>query len=446
MPTTREFKLPDLGEGVHEGQVMRLLVSEGEQVAEDQHIMEVETDKAAVEIPSPVTGRVQRIHVEEKQLVHVGDVMFTFESDEASAPGTPAPEPSSTPVQSSRPAPPPRSGTGRRTPASPSVRRLARQMGIEISTVQGSGPGGRVTRRDLEQHGTTTVPTPPPAPVIPATPTAPTTPTAAPAPQAVPATPVVSRAPSPPASALALDIEGRVDTDHYGEIVRAPLTQARKAISQVMSTAWMTIPHVTDCNDADITELETLRRSFQDPGRPERRITTLAFVIRAVCRALSTFPILNASLDETSGEIIFRRYVNIGIGVDTPRGLVAPVIRNADRMGVGELADHLQVIGDNARNATFSIEDTRGGTYTISNAGAMGQTRYSTPIITPGQVACLAVGRARKMPWVVDDEVVPRLILPLSHSMDHRLVDGGREVPFIGHVIDDLENPMRFML
>ncbi|MEE2906399.1 MAG: dihydrolipoamide acetyltransferase family protein [Planctomycetota bacterium] len=431
-----EFRLPDLGEGVHEGQVMRLMVSEGESVNEDQHIMEVETDKAAVEIPSPVTGRVHKVHVEERQLVHVGDVMFTFETTgEASSPATPAASDATSATPVTAPAAPTRI-KGRRKPASPSVRRMARQMGIDLANVDGSGPGGRVTRRDLEQHAAPSVSTSTPPP------------TAVPAPaQPVPATPVTTMPPRQAAAApLALDIDGRVDSDRYGEIVRAPLTQARKSIAQVMSTSWTTIPHVTDCNDADITELETLRKGFHDPSASERRITTLAFVIRAVCRALSAFPILNAALEESSGEIIFHRYVNIGIGVDTPRGLVAPVIHNADNMGVGELADHLQVITDNARNASFAIEDTRGGTYTISNAGAMGRTRYSTPIITPGQVACLAVGRARKMPWVVEDEIVARMILPLSHSMDHRLVDGGREVPFIGHVIDDLENPMRFML
>ncbi len=442
MSVMKEFKLPDLGEGVHEGQIMRLLVSEGEIVNEDQHIMEVETDKAAVEIPSPYSGKVHRIHVEEKQLVHVGDVMFTFEAEGASVAEEPAvsrPDTPSTPVSTSAAT---RRGTSGRKPASPSVRRLARDLKIDLSEVDGTGPGGRVTRRDVEEHSK-------PA-VVTATPVTSTPPETATTQPRIPSTPIATTtrqvAPQAPVNPLSVEIEGTPDSDQYGEIIRSPLSQARKSISQVMSTSWATIPHVTDCNDADITELEILRKDFNDPGSIDRRITTLAFVIRAICRSLSTFPILNATLEENSGEIVFHRYVNIGIGVDTPRGLVAPVIHNADRMGVGQIADHLQVITDNARNASFAIEDTRGGTYTISNAGAMGRTRYSTPIITPGQVACLAVGRARKMPWVVEDEIVPRLILPLSHSMDHRLVDGGREVPFIGHVIDDLENPMRFML
>jgi pyruvate dehydrogenase E2 component (dihydrolipoamide acetyltransferase) len=258
--------------------------------------------------------------------------------------------------------------------------------------------------------------------------------------------PIAAARISTPQATPTTAIEGVADTDQYGNIVRQGLSQARRAISRVMQTSWQTIPHVTDSNDADITDLEAMRGSFVDSDHPDRRITTLAFVIRAVCRAMQKHPILNATLDPERDEVIFREYVNVAVGVETPRGLVAPVIHNAHLMGIGEISDHLAVMAHNTRSGAFSVEDTRGATYTISNAGAVGRTRYSTPIIMPGTVACLAVGRARKMPWVVDDEVVPRLIMPLSHSMDHRLVDGGREIPFIGHVIDDLEHPMRFAL
>lgn len=434
-----EFKLPDLGEGVHEGQVVKLHVRAGETIQEDAPLMEVETDKAAVEIPSPVTGTVTRCHVEENELVHVGDVMFTFDAADAdrSAPAA------KTPPQRTATAPTPvvaigSSGSGRRTPASPSVRRIARERGIDLSSIHGTGPGGRVTRADVEAASGGAFTNPPK--VMSAE-------TATERPPAVEATPVAPLAPAtPPARSNPLAVEGTEDSDEYGMIVRQPLSQARKTISNVMSTAWATIPHVTDCNDADITELERMRREFADPDHPDRRLTVLSFVVRAVCRALQSIPILNATLDEASGEVIYRRYVNIGIGVETERGLVAPVIRDADRMTVGQIADALEIISSNARSASFGVNDTRGGTYTISNAGAMGPTRYSTPIIQPGQVGCLALGRARKMPWVVDDEIVPRLILPLSHSMDHRLVDGGREIPYIGHLIEDLQNPMRFMV
>jgi pyruvate dehydrogenase E2 component (dihydrolipoamide acetyltransferase) len=427
---TVEFKLPDLGEGVHEGQIVRLHVREGEMIREDQPLMEVETDKAAVEIPSPYTGTVTRVHVSENQLVHVGDVMYTFETSDSTASSARASSSPPAPVidQQTTVATSTQRVAGRPTPASPSVRRMAREHGLDISDLTGSGPGGRVTRADVEAAAghATNVNDPP---------------------IAAPSTPVTAILPTAPArNTSALVLEGVEDSDDYGVIVRQPLSQARKTISNVMSTAWQTIPHVTDCNDADITELDQMRKEFQDPNHPDRRVTVLAFVIRAVCRSLQHIPILNARLDESTNEVIYRRYVNIGIGVETERGLVAPVIHGAEQMTVGEIADALEIISSNARSASFGVNDTRGGTYTISNAGAMGPTRYSTPIIMPGQVGCLALGRARKMPWVVDDEIVARLILPLSHSMDHRLVDGGREIPFIGHLIEDLQNPMRFMV
>jgi pyruvate/2-oxoglutarate dehydrogenase complex dihydrolipoamide acyltransferase (E2) component len=425
--TMHQFKLPDLGEGVHEGQIIRIHVAAGQSIREDDPLLEVETDKAAVEITSPVTGLVSEVHVGEQDLVHVGDVMVTFAPDEpASSSKTPAAPAARSPAT---PAPPAPAARRHRPPASPSVRRLARERGLDLHEVRGSGPGGRVTRADLEQ-----APTPPPE-VLPET-----------TPVTTSQVPVPAARISPPPSGPTTEIEGIADTDQYGAIVRQNLSQARRTISRVMQTSWQTIPHVTDCNDADITELEAMRRSFTDTEHPQRRITTLAFVIRAVCRAIRKHPILNASIDVERDEIVFHEYVNVGVGVDTPRGLIAPVIRNAHLMGVGELSDHLAVMTHNTRSGAFGVEDTRGATYTISNAGAMGRTRYSTPIIAPGTVACLAMGRAQMMPWIVDGQVVPRLILPLSHSMDHRLVDGGREVPFIGHVIDDLEHPMRFAL
>jgi len=417
MSSTFEFKLPDLGEGVHEGRILRLHVPEGGEIAEDAPLMEVETDKAAVEIPSPQSGRIAKWHVAEKELVYVGNVMVEIESRASKVEGRASGDESRASKVESR------------TPASPSVRRMARERGVDLATVRGSGRGGRLTRADVESAAVARASAEPVAPV--AQPIA--------TPLAVPTTPVAS-------APIRADVEGVESSDAYGVIVRSDLSQARKSIARVMSESWSTIPHVTDCNDADITHLEALRRDFADPSAPDRRITMLAFVIRAVCRALMKHPILNASVDWDTQQVVYHRYVNIGIGIDTPRGLVAPVIRDAHQMGVGDIADQLAAITHNARAGAFTIEDTRGGTYTISNAGAMGRTRYSTPIITPGQVACLAVGRTRKMPWVVDDEVVPRLILPLSHSMDHRLVDGGREIPFIEHVIDDLEHPMRFAI
>ena len=402
-----EFKLPDLGEGVHEGQILAVHVKEGQSIAEDDLLLEVETDKAAVEIPSPYSGTVTTVHVKDKQLVHVGDVMVTFrientvDSDTREVPVSP-------------------STTGVRS--SPSVRKLARTLGIDITTIGGTGQGGRITREDVEMN----IEEPVENVVVDATPL------------------TTKRTPSIPTLKIETEIEGIQEQNEYGIVIRQPMSQARKSIAKAMSHAWETIPHVTDCNDADITDIDALRKNFKDPDQPNLKLTLLPFVLKAVCRSLKKYPILNATICQESDDILFRQYINIAIGVDSERGLIAPVIRNVEQMSIGEISAHLDQITANAQSASFTLADTKGATYTISNAGAIGRTRYSTPIIQKDTVACLAVGRSRLMPWVVNGKVVPRLILPLSHSIDHRLIDGGREIPFIEHLINDLEHPMRF--
>ena len=413
-----DFKLPDLGEGVHEGQVLAIHVSEGQMINEDDLLMEVETDKAAVEIPSPCTGTIKKIHVRNKDLVHVGDVMVSFDTEEKQIE-----EKNSVakPIASKETIDVEATDVTSKIRSSPSVRKLARELGIDIQLIKGTGSGGRITRQDVEIAGTNTSSI-----------------------SSQQITPI--NAPSKPSISIEQSIEGIEETNEYGLIIRQTMTQARKTISKAMCHAWETVPHVTDCNDADITDIELLRKSFNDPDQPHLKLTLLPFVIKAVCRSLNKYPILNAAIDAETGDVLFRQYINIAIGVDSERGLIAPVIRNADLMGIGELSSHLEQITLNAKSASFSLADTRGATYTISNAGAVGRTRYSTPIIQKDTVACLAIGRAQKMAWVVDDEIVPRLILPLSHSIDHRLIDGGREIPFIEHLINDLEHPMRFVV
>ncbi len=411
-----DFKLPDLGEGIHEGQILTVHVVEGQSIHEDELLMEVETDKAAVEIPSPCTGKVVKVHVQDKQLVHVGDVMVTFDAGNHEPSPTPKePVKETTVVDNTLDQEPRVSSPKVRT--SPSNRKLARTLGIDLSSVRGTGSGGRITRQDIENASQTPK-------------------------QSITKVEPVQR----PAIKVEQSIEGLQEQDEYGAVIRQPMSQARKSISKAMSLAWETVPHVTDCNDVDITAIDELRKTFHDPDQPTLKLTLLPFVIKAVCRALKKYPILNAAIDSETGDVLFRQYVNVAIGVDSERGLIAPVIRDADTLSVGEISTQLEQIIENARSASFSIADTRGATYTISNAGAVGRTRYSTPIIQQGTVACLAVGRARKMPWVVDDEIVPRLILPLSHSIDHRLIDGGREIPFIEHLMNDLEHPMRFVV
>ncbi len=430
----REFKLPDLGEGVHEGQIIKLLVKAGDPVVEDQPLMEVETDKAAVEIPSPHTGTVATWHVEEGQVVNVGDVMVTFggAGEDAVAPAekATAAATASAPAAASRSAPSttPSGPPPRHKPASPAVRKLARTLGVDLDQVDGSGPNGRVTRADVEAansgRGTTARAEPKSAPTIS---------TLSVAPPPAPA-PVVGREP-----------EGTDDQDAWGPIRRAPVSRARATIAANMTASWTTIPHVTDSDDADVTELESIRKGFPSPENGERKLTMLAFVVRAVARALRLHPEFNAHFDADAGEIVYKRYVGIGVGVHTERGLVAPVIRNADQLGVMQIADALDEIVAKARTASFAVNDTRGATYTISNAGAFGGSRYSTPIVAQGQCAVLAIGRSKLLPRVVKGEITPRLIMPLSHSFDHRLADGGQEIAFMRTVIDALENPGRLM-
>ena len=420
-----DFKLPDLGEGVHEGQILAVHVKEGQTIHEDELLLEVETDKAAVEIPSPCTGIVTSVHVKDKQLVHVGDVLVTFNTEAKSAP---EPIPTQPPTQSVQETVTQQKSTSTsststsKVRSSPYVRKFARSVGVDISTINGTGSGGRVTLQDVEAAHSS-----PTESALIASATITTT-----QPQRTPSLKIES------------EIEGVQEQTEFGIVIRQPMSQARKAISKAMSHAWETIPHVTDCNDADITDIDAMRKNFKDPDQPNLKLTLLPFVLKAVCRSLAKYPILNAAICPDTSDVLFRQYVNIAIGVDSDRGLIAPVIRNVDQMSVGEISAQLDQITANARSASFTLADTKGATYTISNAGAVGRTRYSTPIIQKDTVACLAVGRARLMPWVIDSEIIPRLILPLSHSIDHRLIDGGREIPFIEHLINDLEHPMRF--
>jgi pyruvate/2-oxoglutarate dehydrogenase complex dihydrolipoamide acyltransferase (E2) component len=476
---SRVFKLPDLGEGVHEGQIVRVLVAPGDNVREDQPLMEVETDKARVEIPSPYSGVVEKVHVSEGQLVNVGAAMVTF-SDATTSPSlegggqgvggaTGAKAALEHQSRSTNPPTPSLEGRGRsalqrrHTPASPAVRKMARELGVDLDSITGSGPAGRVTRDDLNHAASGSLrPLREPAGARSqtASKSAPLSTLIAPSPQ--PSPPGKGRVTMPalvagrvhhtplPESLVIEPPPGRDEADQHGAVRRVPLTQARKTIANVMVQSWTSIPHATDFDDADVTELDHIRRGYVAPDGSDRKLTMLAFVVRAVVRALQRFPEFNASFDPERSEIIYKRYITIAVGVHTERGLVPMVIREANTLTIPQISDELHAIGEKARTATFSVNDTRGGTYTISNAGAMGGSRYSTPIITPGQAAVLAIGRTRWMPWVVEADghrgLASRLIMPLSHSIDHRLLDGGQEVQFMQHIVGDLQNPARLLL
>lgn len=417
----REFVLPDLGEGIAEAQIVRVLIQPGDTIAEDQYLMEVETDKAAVEIPSPYAGVATAVHVKEGDTVNVGDVIVTFDDgDGAAAPAKAQTKPaakSAGTVVASAEAPvavaAPLVSPLRKTTASaaPVVRKLARELGLDLDTVTGSGPGGRITKEDVERS------------------------TRGGAAVSLHRSMLEPAAPPP----------GIADVDKWGPIRRDAMSQIRKTIAKQMSRAAFTIPHVTHCDEVDVTQLDRLRRELNDVTGNDPKLTILTFVIRAVCLALRRHPIFNASFDEQGGQIIYKEYVNMGIAVDSERGLIVPVVRDAAKLTLRGIATELRSISDRIRSSKFAIEDLRGGTFTITNVGALGGT-VSTPIINHPEVAILGLGRSRWMPVVRSGEITKALMLPINLSFDHRAADGANAARFAGEIISYLETPAKFLL
>jgi len=435
-----DFKLPDLGEGVHEGQVVNVLVHEGDTIAEYQPMLEVETDKAAVEIPSPKAGVVSKIHVQAGQTVKVGQVLISIDeqggngrsaapaaqpakaaapvaAQVAEAPPAPVAHATSTATAVAPPPPPARDGDGP-VPAAPAVRKLARELDIDINLVVGTGPSGRVLKEDVEQYAEqhkgggmarTTAPT-----------------------ESYSAAPAVTGGELP-------------DFSQYGPVRREAVPQIRKTIARQMMRAWQNVPRVTHADTADITELEKNRKDYNANlvgGEP--KLTTTAILIKAVGLALREYPVLNCSYDAATEEIIYKDYRHIGIAVDTPRGLVVPVLRDADKKTLPQIAAELQQIAEKARTVKFEIADLRGATFSITNVGAIGGT-FFTPMVNFPEVAILGVGKAKLQPAVYEGQIVPRLILPLALSFDHRVVDGADAARFTTAIIRALENPLRLL-
>ena len=419
----REFTLPDLGEGISEAQVVRVMVKNGEDIALDQYLMEVETDKAAVEIPSPFAGIAQQIHVEAGQTVNVGEVIVTFDGDSGPAaskksnaktkPPAAAPPPQPAPIASPSPVTPAAPQPSTTVAAAPSVRKMARERGITLSDVAGTGPGGRITKDDVERHA------------------AGGSPAAAPAQAA--------------ASAPAAPLPGIAGADKWGPTRREPLSQVRKTIAKQMARSAFTAVHVTHCDEADITELGRMRSQLNELTNNDPKLTVMSFVIRAVCLGLKKHGAFNASFDDERSEIIYKDYINMGIAVDTQRGLIVPVIRNADQLSLTGIAKALRAIAERIRTNQFGVDDLRGGTFTITNVGALGGT-INTPIINYPEVAILGLGRSRKVPVIRNDEVVPATVLPVNLSFDHRSTDGANAARFATDVIGYLETPAKFLL
>jgi len=439
----RAFVLPDLGEGLTEAEIRQVLVREGDVVREDAPLLEVETDKATVEIPSPMAGRVERIHVQPGQTVKVGQVLVEF--GDAGAPGgkqaadtldptrTPAPEPKTVIADGRAKQAPAAEAPARRegpVPATPSTRRLARELGVDLNAVRGSGPGGRVTDDDVRAAAG-------PAPATPSTEPAPTS-----ARPAAPAPPAVAK----PLARVGVEPPPLPKFEQWGPVERQPLSHLRRTIAERMTLSATLIPHVTHFDRADITDLDAVIRRNLESGRGRGVTLTLtAFLLKAAALALLDHPDFNASLDPAAGELILKRYVHLGVAVATERGLIVPVMRDVDKKTILELARELAALAPRVRDGKATLDDLRGGTFTITNIGALGGTG-AIPIINYPEVAILGVARAREEAVVREGRIVPRLLLPLSLTFDHRVADGADGARFASSIIRRLEQPDSLLL
>lgn len=432
---TTSFRLPDLGEGVHEAEILALPVTIGQAVVEGDIIMEIETDKAAVEIPSPYTGTVREILVGVGQMAVVGDVLITFTTDASRKPVSPSPDATPRPPQNTEKKPtelqPAAQGQkSRPVPASPSTRRLARELDVDLYAVTPTGSGGIVTREDVKAHAQQKTAAKP-------TGTAAATP--------APEKPTTAE-PSPPTGRASLP-----DFSKWGEIERLPFRSIRRATANQMTISWTQIPHVHSQDTVDITRLEAFRQKHKtEIEAVGGRLTMTIFAIKAVATALKTYPYFNASLDQQAQEIIVKHFFNIGIAVDTEKGLMVPVIKDVDRKSIKELAIEVDGAIARVRAGSHSREEMQGGTFTITNAGALGGNQFSA-IINHPEVAILGLGQGRMQPAVVIDErgkheIVPRLIMPIVLCFDHRVVDGADAIRFLRLIIDALEDPDELLI
>ena len=455
---TTQITLPNLGENIESGDVLSILVSEGDTISADQDLLEIETDKATMPVPSPEAGRIVKILISEGDTVAVGAGIIeidpagndaapaapTKEAAPAAAPeaeatpppaaAEPAPEPdppaapapvaeAPAPVATNAAPPTPTPPAAPATPAAnvpgdgyasaaagPAVRRLARELGVDLRRVRPSGTSGRITEDDVRAHVRTS-----------------NEESASAAPEGV----------TPP---------GTPSSDGIGGVRREKMSRMRQTIARNMMASYSTIPQLTNFDDVDTTELERIRKdSQQDYAASGIKLTSMPFLIKAVASSLRLHPVINASIDAEANEIIYKEYVNVGIAVDTEKGLLVPVLRDADRKSIPQIARELATMAESARSGNFTVDDLRGGTFTISNLGAIGGT-YSTPIINPPEVAILLIGRSRMMPQYIDGQFEPRLMMPLSITYDHRIVDGAAAARFLNEVKGYLANPGRLLL
>lgn len=441
-----EFKLPELGENISQGDLVRLMISPGTKVSEGQPVMELETDKAVVEVPSSVSGVVKEIKVKEGEKIKVGQVIFTLEGGAAAAPAPARPrtapvehasgqhgarltfqaairaegktEEQALPPDQPQVAAPSFSmpaqlgkvaGTEHRqpVPAAPHVRRLAREVGVDIYEVKGTGPGGRISEDDVKGYAKSLL---------------------------------SNAARTAPRAGHFIQPE-LPDFAKWGKIERVSMRGVRRKTAEHLAEAWNTIPHVTQHDRADITELEQLRARFAPKAEEAGgKMTVTAIALKVCAAALKVFPQFNASIDIEKQEIVYKQYISIGVAADTDRGLLVPVIRDVDKKNIVELAVELSQLSKKARDKKLAPGDMEGGTFTITNLGGIGGIGF-TPIVNYPEVAILGLSRSRMEPEWINGKFEPRLILPLSLSYDHRLIDGADAARFLRWIAEAFEQP-----
>ena len=440
----RPFALPDLGEGLTEAEIVKVLVGEGDVVAEDAPLLEVETDKATVEIPSPFGGRVATIHVQPGQTVKVGQVLVTFDDTGAPAPGgtsrsrfaaTGAPA-RRAPSTASTPAAAPAGTSAGPVPATPATRRLARELGVDLRGVRATGPAGRVTDEDVR------------AAAGPAAPPSPASAAGAGPERVAAAQRLAAERPraARPLAPIGVEPPPLPRFEQWGPVERQPLSHLRRTIAERMALSATLIPHVTHFDRADITELDAIVRRSVEPARQRGLVLTLtSFLLKAAALALREHPQFNASLDGAAGELILKRYYHLGVAVATERGLIVPVIRDVDTKPLVELQRELATLAQRVRAGKATLDDLRGGTFTITNIGALGGTG-AIPIINYPEAAILGVARAREEPVVREGRIEARTLLPISLTFDHRVADGGDGARFAAAIVRRLERPEQLLL
>jgi pyruvate dehydrogenase E2 component (dihydrolipoamide acetyltransferase) len=430
----KEIKLPEVSDNVETGDVVKVLVSVGDKIKVDQPLIELETDKALFEVPSTEEGVVTEVNVKEGDVLRIGAVIIKLESDKPSAGKIPESvngvkkeaevvnnipaeevkekiqnqnaetifiQPAESVLTETKQIP----YSGETAPASPSVRRLARELGVEINYVRGSGQAGRITEDDLKLH-------------------------------------VKSKMTSAAGNNFLNSSKPLPDFKKFGEVEIQPMSKVRVLTAESMTYAWTTIPMVTQFDKADITGIEEFRKKYISQESDKGKHLTITSILTKICSAaLKEFPQFNSSIDLNRKEITLKKYFNIGIAVDTDRGLLVPVIKDTDKKSINEISNELNSLAEKARNKKITPEEMDGGNFTISNLGGIGGTGFS-PIVYSPQVAILGVSRGSKEAVYINDSFEPRLMLPLSLTYDHRIIDGADAARFLRWICSALENPL----